>query len=1529
MVGAKHSFLALSSLAEMNRSSCLTVALPLFLFFYGSQIGLAGAGQDRAGEPGGPGELGEPVGQDDSIPTFRFRSSVVEEWLLLGPVSVKSKPSNPVEFLGEVQVGKEVVFSDGTRRKWTRANPREFAYVALDQFCKMQNAGGNEAIVYAFCNVVASKSESRKFSHGADDASKVWVDGELVADTSNGWYNLDTAKFEIDLQAGEPKSLLIEARNGGGDFGIGVASGRTWNGIATYTNQVTANAGVLVQLRDLASGNVVGSAISDALGRLSYRYVPYEVQVGAFDGTGQLPVYWSTDADGERQFTAVTSSPRLFNVADLLPPDYTTSHPISAVAYAPQTGEVYFVEKGSLNRLRILAGRTVRLYEGTTDLPDDVTITSVAIARDGQLYLHTENHGLLIFTDDAKMQFGAMETLEGFEAIEAPSGIYVRPKDEFSVYGSSVYVRAGGVEGKTPEDAAPDALTSTRIFCIDPDMREAAEIAVQDGLVFAMYVGPHGLAYGDAFSIYHRPDPLSGKFKQYPMPASGLRGISFTAYGRMMVLGWQTFAVMDDAGEWQSLSHSPRSHLPGELMPGKDAWICTTQRVSHVQSGQIHAVTLGDAWESSAAWENDGLLVGTVGGRILGVESTPVQTIGPTEGLISNAKTRVETSRHGVLFSGEQMQLHRWDGAQAKSLTGSISKIGYFFDADHILRLPSLLAYARGDVNSQPFYYTYYVQEDDLKRVNLPVKAEYLTMADCAMRDDGTGLLATSRGLFELEIDEARLESHQAEDAPFSLSAVDVLADGEVWIGGYDGRICRLADSSNPDNWIQVPGQTKTRRITQIANGRVGDQAVVFVGTTQGLYFCDPSGACREMPTPFGSSAFIQDIEQIRDGKTVFVSVRNMGAYIFEDDVWARIDIGEQLQTSTVWDIEPDPSGGYWLTTDDWYIKVQRSHRQVRCFVDRINTGNGWSQLAAGQSILPQGESASPPEVTANPIAVPAIERDVPFRAELSVASPFAHAGFRYRRTGQEKWDYLAADQRVLEMTFEEAGTSGVEVQAFDHSHNFSPVIELPVRVYLPLWRWQIVRWGAACLLLLGLGVTVYSAHASRRSRLARRRAEEETIRVEKARRSLAEESSLERERLLLRVCHDLKNPLNVVFACTEMLKSGDLVAAEAAPLLNGSAESMDYLSKQLLSYSKVRKMKEVENRFVAVEQLMSDLQGESKFIRRKIAGEVEVDLSSDAPGTLYTDPHAVKEILRNLLDNAFKHCPEGRIKLSYGVEAGLPIFAVEDSGPGMPESELDSIFNAFYQAGDRESRKDGLGLGLAICSTLARRLGGSLRVESKLGVGSRFIVELPMEAFVEIGKTVHADGEQAGNGERARETVDADGNGDSSTKHAVGDVAQADHWGASPHVSRPGMRPDFAGAMGGPTGRQHEPALNFAGPVLVIDDLEYVGATVVQRLHNLGLQASYAGPLDGVARALGENYPEVLVDLNMQGKDGFAVARELREKRGDSVQIVAMSESDALLKYASLSGDFSRSLPKTRLFEMLGNPPTANTARL
>jgi len=105
-----------------------------------------------------------------------------------------------------------------------------------------------------------------------------------------------------------------------------------------------------------------------------------------------------------------------------------------------------------------------------------------------------------------------------------------------------------------------------------------------------------------------------------------------------------------------------------------------------------------------------------------------------------------------------------------------------------------------------------------------------------------------------------------------------------------------------------------------------------------------------------------------------------------------------------------------------------------------------------------------------------------------------------------------------------------------------------------------------------------------------------------------------------------------------------------------------------------------------------------------------------------------LSQVLSNLLSNAIKYTKKGKVKVTAQTKGKFASVAIEDTGLGMSQDELSSVFSRFFRSDDSYVRKiTGTGLGLSIAKTTVERHNGHIRVESKLGAGSKFEVILPL----------------------------------------------------------------------------------------------------------------------------------------------------------------------------------------------------------
>jgi two-component system phosphate regulon sensor histidine kinase PhoR len=216
---------------------------------------------------------------------------------------------------------------------------------------------------------------------------------------------------------------------------------------------------------------------------------------------------------------------------------------------------------------------------------------------------------------------------------------------------------------------------------------------------------------------------------------------------------------------------------------------------------------------------------------------------------------------------------------------------------------------------------------------------------------------------------------------------------------------------------------------------------------------------------------------------------------------------------------------------------------------------------------------------------------------------------------------------------------------------------------------------------------------------------------------------------------HELRNPIGTLQAALETL--GDIrssgtgdPATEARLIETMTRQSarMANLVRDLLDLARLESgQRAMEHRDLDLRLLLAELA--SSFAERAAARNIDVNVESGPGLAIRTDADALQTVLSNLLDNAIQYSrPGDSIRISAATSPpGSVEITVADTGPGIAESHLPRLFERFYRVDAGRSREQGgTGLGLAIAKHLCAALGGNIRVQSRVGVGSTFTVRLP-----------------------------------------------------------------------------------------------------------------------------------------------------------------------------------------------------------
>jgi len=228
-----------------------------------------------------------------------------------------------------------------------------------------------------------------------------------------------------------------------------------------------------------------------------------------------------------------------------------------------------------------------------------------------------------------------------------------------------------------------------------------------------------------------------------------------------------------------------------------------------------------------------------------------------------------------------------------------------------------------------------------------------------------------------------------------------------------------------------------------------------------------------------------------------------------------------------------------------------------------------------------------------------------------------------------------------------------------------------------------------------------------------------------------AEAANAAKSQFLANMSHEIRTPLNGVMGVLQLMQMTELTEeqCEYMRISKVSSDALLLVINDILDYSKIEAGKmELEKIPFEIEKVVNDAVGLFRLSAEKKGLTMTVDFDRAIPEQLTGDPFRLRQIISNLLGNAVKFTPAGRIDVSITMagttkeDAVILKFVVEDTGIGIPDSKADLLFKSFSQVDSSNTRKyGGTGLGLVISKSLIELMRGEIWVESIYEKGSRF----------------------------------------------------------------------------------------------------------------------------------------------------------------------------------------------------------------
>lgn len=244
-----------------------------------------------------------------------------------------------------------------------------------------------------------------------------------------------------------------------------------------------------------------------------------------------------------------------------------------------------------------------------------------------------------------------------------------------------------------------------------------------------------------------------------------------------------------------------------------------------------------------------------------------------------------------------------------------------------------------------------------------------------------------------------------------------------------------------------------------------------------------------------------------------------------------------------------------------------------------------------------------------------------------------------------------------------------------------------------------------------------------------------ETIEKEK----IAQEALTEKKQkieLLAKINHEVRTPINSILMFFEMLEDGSLSSQDEIKKYSKSVKtSLQRLLNTInnfIDYAKIETGKvEVENDLFNLNEEVENTVELLKPIAHSMNNELEIINNNHSRILVFSDPVKYRQILINIIANALRFATGGIIKVTFeNIQKSEDLYeiitSVEDTGPGIPEDKLGSIFNPFVSLREGDKINYGSGLGLSICNEFVHMLNGVINVESTIGVGTKFTITIP-----------------------------------------------------------------------------------------------------------------------------------------------------------------------------------------------------------
>jgi signal transduction histidine kinase/ligand-binding sensor domain-containing protein/FixJ family two-component response regulator len=579
---------------------------------------------------------------------------------------------------------------------------------------------------------------------------------------------------------------------------------------------------------------------------------------------------------------------------------------------------------------------------------------------------------------------------------------------------------------------------------------------------------------------------------------------------------------------------------------------------------------------------------------------------------------------------------------------------------------------------------------------------------DVLEASDGSVWFAGGHGLSVITEDGVRTITK--EDGLSHNEAITLVEDrfGRIWVGTYGGGLSVIHESTEPGEELCID-------LVDTGDG-LTDDTVIFMATgpTEDLWVGTNHGLNRVDVSTFNHSGrvLIQRYGQYEG----FIGIEGNLHAVFDDNqgaMWFGHVAGVSRLEPDV--VETRSAAPRTLLTD------------IRLFMERPD----WSE----EDVEIDHRSGLP--VT---LELPAGRNHITFDFVALSYRAGGRMQYRHKLEGFDTDWSPHHSERLATYSNLKPGSYSFRVQASADGVSWSAATQgYEMTIRPPVWQrwWFVLLIAAGFLAGLALAFELRTRAFRKRQHLLETTVSERTVALIEAREEALEALQVKGQ-FLANMSHEIRTPMNGVLGFASLLSETalDKEQEEYVSVIQTSGDSLLGIINDILDYSKIEAGKTridcspFSVRKI-VERVLELLSAEAASKQIELVGDVSPGLTDVFVG----DETRLQQVLVNLVANAVKFTKSGSVTVKVDVQnsvddASLVRFAVVDSGIGIPENRLSSLFEPFTQADTSTTRKfGGTGLGLAISDRLCTLMGGTLTVESQLGSGSTFAFGIPLPA--------------------------------------------------------------------------------------------------------------------------------------------------------------------------------------------------------